>query len=597
MTVVAAAAVLAATPASAAEPHFSFTPTFSALTDSATPGTATYYPEGSLPLGAHVVGGVTHKTRVYFGFDIGNVPRARLHAAKLRVIDTGATDCGTPRALEARPVAEFTTANSWNRPPASAGSTVTPVAETPGCQSVLNFDLTDGLDRALKKHQSRLYVEIKVPGGKENKLEFGRYLDQSNYRLNVELTNTPPKTPTKVGYTYGDSGSCAGSTYYAGYDFTVFAEQTDPDAGDALRTEAELWPTGNPSAVTSIPVSQTSGGDGVWGSGYVGIGGLAEGTYAWHARTYDERAYSAWSAPCTFVVDKTAPNAPGVSSVDYPENPPLPTGEAGKPGTFVFTANGSGDVTEFVYGTSRFSLNNRVAADHVGGTATVEWRPWGSGPQTLYVASIDRARLMSVVREYKINVRSYGVNAWRTDQVPDPAGSRGAVVTLHFETQVGNGITRIAYTVDGGAQQYATVGADGVAEGPTVPLPAGQHELTYAGQDSSGASHYDPVTTYFFSVDDPEVTSDGVYPVDGSGGGVGVEGVFTVTPYFAAGVQDVRYFTSVDSTPRTVAVDADGKARVHWTPTEAGWTYFWFTVRYTDGTSSSPHSFAVTVNG
>ncbi|MDG6103914.1 hypothetical protein Daura_23655 [Dactylosporangium aurantiacum] len=583
------------TSAEAAEPHFSFTPSFIALTDSATPGTTTFYPNGWLPLGAHVVDGATHKTRVYFGFDIGGVPRARLRSAQLRVIDMGATDCSKPRALEGRPVADFTTANSWNRPPASAGSTVTPVAEAPGCEAVINFDLTAGLDKALQRQQRRLYVEIKVPGGKENELAYGRYLDQNNFHLNVELTNTAPRTPTKL--TYDGDTDCFAATYYAGTDFTVRADQSDPDAGDALRTEIEYWPLSDPAATTPIQTFQGSGGDGVFGFGTIQIGGLAEAAYGWHARTYDQRAYSAWSAACTFVVDRTVPNTPGVSSTDYPENPPAPTGEVGHPGTFTFTANGSDDVVEFLYGTSPFSLFQRVAADHPGGSATVQWTPRATGVQTLYVASLDRAHLRSPARAYKINVRSYGVNAYPTGQAPDPAGTRAAVVTMHFETQAGNGLTRFAYSIDGGAQQFAPVGADGVTDVQTAPLGFGEHTLTYAGQDSAGTSHYDPITTTFYVLDAPAITSDGVYPIDGTGGGVGVEGVFTVTPYVAADVQDVQYFTTSDSNHRTVTVDADGKARVHWTPTEPGWTYFWFAVRYTDGTVSSWQSFAVTVNG
>jgi len=50
-----------------------------------------------------------------------------------------------------------------------------------------------------------------------------------------------------------------------------------------------------------------------------------------------------------------------------------------------------------------------------------------------------------------------------------------------------------------GAQQFVPVGPDGVAEVPTAPLAAGEHALSYAGQDSTGASHFPPVTTYFFA--------------------------------------------------------------------------------------------------
>ena len=264
---------------------------------------------------------------------------------------------------------------------------------------------------------------------------------------------------------------------------------------------------------------------------------------------------------CPFTIDKTPPNTPTVSSAEYPENPPAPTGGYGQSGTFVFTANGSTDVTQFLYGTSPGSLFTRVNADSQG-TATITLTPRQIGMQSLYVVSLDRAHNASPVREYTFNVRSYAVSVWPTGQVPDPAGSRAAQVTLHFTTQAGNGLTTIAYAID----------------------------------DGTGTSQFDSSIT-FYAGDEPTVDSDGVYPIDGSGGGVGVTGVFTVTPYLAADMRDVEYFTTQDTTPVDVPVDADGKARVHWTPTQTGWTYFWFTVRYTDGTTSSYHSFSVTVNG
>lgn len=596
VAVAALTAVLASTPANAAEPHFSLTPSFIAYTDSSTPDSTMFYPSGDLPVGANRVDGVVHTTRVYFAFDIGGVPRVRLQQAKLSLWETAVNDCSQPRALEARPVKAFTSTNTWADPPAPTGKAVPAVAETPGCAAAVSFDLTTALDRVLQDKQSQLWLEVRVSGGKETKPQYGRSFWQNEFHFTVDLTNTPPKTPTKL--TYSGDVSCTAGTYYAGYDFTADIDQTDADRNpsDLLSTEVEYWPLTDPAQLTSVPTSQGSGPDGPFGSAYFRVGELAEGEYAWHARTYDSRAYSDWSVPCYFTVDKTKPATPTVSSPEYPENPSAPTGEVGKPGTFLFTANGSADVTGFLYGTSPYSLYDRVPADQLGGAATIRWTPWQSGEQSLYVASVDRAFNVSPPREYKINVRSYDVSAWSISQAPDPAGTRGIVVTLHFTTQAGNGITTIAYAIDGGAQQFATVGANGVVDAVTPPVAAGEHTLVYSGREANGTAHYE-YSTSFYASDEPSVTSDGVYPIDGGGGGVGVEGVFTVTPYLASGVQDVQYFTTADSNPVYVPVDADGKARIHWTPTQPGWTYFWVVVRYSDGTTSFSHSFSVTVNG
>lgn len=595
-TAFAAAIVLAAAPANAAQPHFSLTPSFIAYTDSATPHTTTFYPSGDLPVGAHVVDAVTHTTRVYFGFDVGSVQRVRLQQAHLVVNESTVNDCTKPRALRAEPVDQFTADNTWANPPDPTGSSVAAVPDTADCGSRLTFDLTKALDKVLKQHKTSLWIELRISDGKERNPAYGRALWQNAFTFEVNLTNTPPATPTKL--TYGDGTACSAGTRYTGQDFDAQADQTDADRDppDMLTTEVQYWPLSDPSHVTAVPTSQGSGPDGTFGDAYIRVGDLAEGAYAWHARTYDTRAYSPWSVSCPFTVDKTRPNVPTVSSAEFPENPPAPTGEVGQPSTFTFTANGSGDVTDFLYGTSPYSLYNRVAADQLGGTASIQFTPWSAGEQSLYVESIDRAHNASPLREYKFNVRSYGVTAWSIGQAPDPAGSRAVVVTLHFTTQVGNGLTTIAYAIDGGAWQSAPVGANGVADVVTPPVTAGQHTLAYSGRDSAGTSRFDSTTTFNAS-DEPTVESDGVYPIDGSGGGVGVEGVFTLTPYLAAGVQDVQYYTTADTTPVTVPIDVDGKARVHWAPTQTGWTYFWFVVRYTDGTTSWYHSFSVTVNG
>jgi hypothetical protein len=595
VTALAAAVVLAAAPAHAATPHFILTPSFIAYTDSATPRTTTFYPIGDLPVGTHVIDGVNHTTRVYFGFDVGGVQRARLQQGRLVLIEDVANDCGKPRALVARPVTEFTSNNSWDNPPDPTGVSVAAVPDSADCTARITFDLTNALDKALMHHDTRLWLEVRVPDGKERDPAYGRQLWQNEFTFEVSLTNTPPMTPTTL--TYSDGTACSAGTYYTGRDFSVNADQTDADRdpSDMLTTEVEYWPLSDPSHVTSVPTSQGSGPDGTFGNAYIRVGDLAEGAYAWHARTFDTRAYSAWSVACPFTIDKTPPNTPTVSSAEYPENPPAPTGGYGQAGTFAFTANGSSDVTQFLYGDSPYSLYNRVAAD-AQGTATINLMPRHIGVQSLYVVSLDRAHNSSPVRKYTFNVRSYAVSVWPTGQVPDPAGSRAVLVTLHFTTQAGNGLTTIAYAIDGGAWQSAPVGADGVVDVVTPPVATGEHTLTYSGRDGTGTSQFDATSTFYGS-DEPTVDSDGVYPIEGSGGGVGVTGVFTVTPYLAAGVQDVQYFTTQDTTPIDVPVDADGKARVHWTPTQTGWTYFWFTVRYTDGTTSTYHSFSVTVNG
>jgi hypothetical protein len=98
----------------------------------------------------------------------------------------------------------------------------------------------------------------------------------------------------------------------------------------------------------------------------------------------------------------------------------------------------------------------------------------------------------------------------------------------------------------------------------------------------------------FYVVDEPVVTSDGVYPLGGTGGGPGVPGTFTVTPRFPQHATAIRWRAS-DGEQTFTPVDSSGMATVTWTPEAAGPAYFWFSVQYDDSSFSSYNPFDLTV--
>ncbi|BCB82041.1 hypothetical protein GCM10022251_52930 [Phytohabitans flavus] len=596
MTAAALAAVLVlpALPASAAEPHHVFTSAFLAKTDSATPDTTDFYPSGgSLEVGTWTdEDGARHTSRVYVAFDIGGLNRVRLHRATLVAQQESGPGCDAPRPMTAQATEEFTESNNWAQPPATRGKAVP--ANATNCTT---WDLSSQLDNAVRRGDSRLWLEIRVPQRDESRPESLRRLMTNEFRFEVELTNTAPLKPSPLGVQNPETPCSA--DFAANSDFNGYAKMTDRDRDpyDLLTPEFEFWPLADPTATTPMTWGTSSGGNGQHGIGDVPVSTLADGRYAWHARTYDQRTYSPWSDACPFTVDRTAPSAaPTVASPEYPENPPNPTGAAHMAGTFLFTANGSADVVEFRYGPSRFDMWNRVPADQPGGAATIQWTPRDAGPQTLYVVGVDKAGNASPVRAYAYHVRDLRINAGSTAQTVDPTGS-GMVVTMRFSTQRGNGITTFKYKVDDGAEHSVPVGADGVTETPLAPMRGGEHRLSYGGTTADGVE-IPMVETYFYVDDSPAVTSDGVYPIDGTGGGVGTAGLFTVTPTISQGATGVSvYHTGLES-PVTVPLDADGKARFTFTPTQAGWHYFWFSVLFADGTTSGfTRSFSVTVAG
>ncbi|MEU8078618.1 hypothetical protein AB0B31_24635 [Catellatospora citrea] len=593
---IAAGTLLApASPAAAAEPHHVFTPTFLAYTDAA--GPTVYWPSGGdIPVGSwNDEEGGKHTSRIYVSFPIGGIARVRLHTATLVADESRANDCAKPRSVTAQATAEFVPeVNSWANPPATTGKTAVATVGDTWCTTRTRWDLTAAVDTAIRRGEHTIHLELKVNKANEGKVPFGRWLMANEFKFEVDLTNTPPQQPTGLNNGNENYG-CAGD-FVARENITAYADlaDRDRDPGDLLTAQYEFWPAADPAAVTPMDHSIASGGaTGVLGVGYVPVSTLPDGEYAWHVRAYDQRDYGPWSDACRFTVDRTVPSAePTVASPEYPENPPQPTGSSSLPGTFLFTANGVPDVVEFFYGESRWNMWNRVPADQVGGAATIQWRPNDDGPQSLFVASADKAGNRSPVREYKYWVRNPQVMFWTTGQTPDPSGS-GILTTLHFSTQAGNGISTVTYRVNGGAEQSAAVGADGVAESQTGPLRAGEYAIVFQGRNASGAVQYELETT-FGVYDFPVVTSDGVYPVGGTGGKPGVTGVFTVTPQLTGAIR-VHFNSTSLTEPITVPIDADGKARVSWTPTKAGWHYFWFAVEYADGTKSSYLSFNTTV--
>ncbi len=408
VTAVAGAIALPAQPAAAAtpQPHHSISDSFSAYTDSATPDETTYYPGDSLPVGTSSdEAGVSHTSRSYVAFDIAGLNGARLQQATLRLRESSANDCTVPRDMTVRATAPFD-GNTWASPPATKGAAVAVTADDASCESWgARADVTTMLDRALGRGESRLWTELRVRQRHEADIRYGRHVQANEFRLEVTLTNTAPAKPSKLAIR-NDDNACS-ADFVTNTGVSAYATLTDPDRnpGDLLRPEFEYWSEADPGTRIPMPFGGGGGGTGTLVSETLPVRDLADGRYAWHVRSFDERVHSPWSDPCFFTVDKTAPaTVPTVASPDYPEKSATPTGKVRQEGTFLFTANGVADVVAFQYGRSPHDYN-RVAADEPGGAATVRWAPQDKGLQTLYVWSIDKAGNRSDGRAYEMNVR------------------------------------------------------------------------------------------------------------------------------------------------------------------------------------------------
>ncbi|MFC5290281.1 FG-GAP-like repeat-containing protein [Actinokineospora guangxiensis] len=213
----------------------------------------------------------------------------------------------------------------------------------------------------------------------------------NNPILSVEY-DSPPITPDGMKTSPGTP--CVGGKI-GNSDVTLEARPRDPDGG-TVTAEFSFWKAGG--ATTTRSVNATSGNP---ARTVVSRTILTEGLWYWKVRTYSTGDYSAYTATCSFTIDKSTPIADiDVSSTAYPvyAEPDWQTSAvpAGTPGAFTLDAKGQTDVTGFYVGIDDSAPTYRVATNQPGGTATVTLLPFQSGPGSVYIQPVDSAGNRSV---------------------------------------------------------------------------------------------------------------------------------------------------------------------------------------------------------
>ncbi|WP_410593710.1 hypothetical protein [Amycolatopsis sp. lyj-23] len=251
---------------------------------------------------------------------------------------------------------------------------------------------------------------------------------------------------------------------------------------------------------------------------------------------------------------------PTVTSAEYPDDGAWHPG-AGVPGSFTFGANGDDAVVGFYYGNSD-PATTFVAADHPGGSATVSYTPQSSGPDNLYVASVDGAGNRSAQHVHRFYVQS---------TEPRVSGPRETGVGVPAQFRFTPGLADVVsytYRIDNGPETTVAASAGGTTTADVVTANLGSHTLKVWSTTGTGLRSGTASTTYTAS-DAPLVAST-VYPDSQSGGGPGVPGVFTLTPR-TPGVVDYVYYLDWDyDNPIVVPAGADGGASFTFTPDASG---------------------------
>lgn len=225
--------------------------------------------------------------------------------------------------------------------------------------------------------------------------------------LEVEY-NSYPNKPTEMSMQGGLVECATGAERPAVPTRTprLRARVSDPDRGTLeagfrvlVGVGSEATWDGNEAVIGSVP-------SGSFAEVTVKEGVIAEdGLYTWRLWSKDGQL-TAWSDDCEFEVDTVAPDAPTVTSEDYPYD--TPAGGLGQTGDFLLSVDDSTDVDHFLYSFTEGQTDDpqtRVSAQD--GQAWIRWTPTLDGPQTLFVRSVDRAGNRSEIHRYKVFVRAH----------------------------------------------------------------------------------------------------------------------------------------------------------------------------------------------
>ncbi|BCJ33081.1 hypothetical protein Athai_05840 [Actinocatenispora thailandica] len=598
--VATAAATLLAAPATAGTFHQDLTRSSWSYTDSLAPDTSHGDPGGSVPLGAwQDDAGATHLSRVYASFDLGSLAGRHAVVAHLYAQETDATDCAE-RNVEVWRTADGPPNPTWHRAPREIEKIGT-FGATDACPADLGVDLTSAVQAALTAGRDRLSIELREPLSAEKQLAHGRQLDaQPGLRLDVG-SNAVPDTPTQL---LNDEQQCAANAPYPyigvppsttlGFQPTLSAVFSDADKNEStFSAEFALWPVDHPDQTTVLT------GDAIEGAPtavHIPAGTLTGGvTYAWHTRVSDDLDTSDWSTTCYLVADTQRPDKPPTVTSTYQTGAWNP---GGTPMQVTFGANGVADVAAYQYSWSSplgvvdtrdgdpFDGTGFVRADSLGGSGTVSLVPPNSGPNTLTVASYDRAYQRSDSTTYTVDVRD-------TSPVVavDGTPQYGSPVTVHLAPGPNvSDVDRYTYTVNGGTEQTVVANDDGSATVTADLDSPGLNHIDVRSHSSNG--WISPVKTWSVTFDtSPSVASD-TWPEYATGAGVGVSGTFTVSSTLP-GVVSFGY--AFDWGEPSVVAATDGKATIQYTPESNGGHALEVYAILSDGTQLSSYTYYFTV--
>lgn len=417
--------------------------------------------------------------RSYFQFDVRAMAGKHVISAEFNDLENYAPSC-SPRQVDLYESGEFDSSITWNHEPAWVRQlnnwTVAYGYNDKCLPTSLGTDATAVVDDALGSGTGMAAFMWKADNEGDN-LAWKKFADNPTL---IVTYNSYPNQPggQSTGYAaHPGEWACADAAsqqYVATAAPTLFATATDPD-NDGIALDFQWF-----NAATGAQVGEARTQNQASGTPFsvsLPAGAFADGSHIqWRVRAYDGVDYGAWSPSCYLTVDQTPPTvAPTVTSSDYPKCTPgvvCTSTPVGTTGAFTFTANGYPDVAGFYYGFSD-PPRTYVAADKLGGSATVGITPDTDIPQDVYVASANRAGTAGVITGYHflVGAGTPPVARWPIDgfaqagTVPDATGG-GHDGTLHGLS--GKGAQWIAGRVGDAARLDGSTGYISAAGGQVV---------------------------------------------------------------------------------------------------------------------------------
>jgi hypothetical protein len=430
------------------------------------------------------------------------------------------------------------------------------------------------------------------------------------------VAETAPPTPIDLfnGLRYCATDVNSPTYLPGGNGVVVQGRSLDTPTSGSLTENFQFWPVDDPAQTTTLSRQFVAP---QWqGRVTIPAGDLTDGrTYAWRAQAERAGNASAWSAPCYFTVDNTRPsNPPTITSSNYSQEGP---NQGGEPIQITLGAGGVSDVEGYVfswsgefpvtganigpYGTPEpidpyAHTGSFARASTLGGSATLNLiPPRASGPMTLTVASLDRARNQSSRATFEIFIESTAPTIKQLD--PNPEFGRPSTFLLQPDPGLQAKSPVVGYTVEFSGRTEQTINvrasADGIGRLQVTLDGTMGNFMRVTSQSANGWVSND--TFWGRSFDTTPTVGSETYPENQSSGGVGVPGSFTFAPKVKR-IVSYTYSFDFGQTSITVNADDEGRATANWMPDQSGFHEIMVYATTKDGLETAPYYYYFSVN-